>query len=89
MADVHFTARLHTLVPKNGMKADGATVREILENVFAEFPQARSYVLDEQKALRKHVCIFLDGNRLPHVTALETQTTPASEVYVMQALSGG
>jgi hypothetical protein len=46
-------------------------------------------VLDEQGRLRKHVCIFADGQRLPHAAALSQRIRPDSKLYVMQALSGG
>jgi carotenoid cleavage dioxygenase-like enzyme len=49
----------------------------------------RSYVLDDRGALRKHVCIFVDGERLAHDTALTRRIGPESKLYVMQALSGG
>jgi hypothetical protein len=49
----------------------------------------RGYVLDDQGRLRKHVCIFADGVRLPHDGALSHPIRPDSQVHVMQALSGG
>jgi hypothetical protein len=49
----------------------------------------RGYVLDDQGALRKHVCIFADGERLVRETALMRRIGPDSKLYVMQALSGG
>ena len=47
------------------------------------------YVLDDQGRLRKHVCIFADGTRLPREAALTHPIRPDSELHVMQALSGG
>jgi len=49
----------------------------------------RGYLLDEQGRLRKHVCIFADGKRLPREAALSERIGPDCKVYVMQALSGG
>ncbi|HEX4156988.1 MAG TPA: MoaD/ThiS family protein [Rhizomicrobium sp.] len=89
MATVHFTARLGALVPAEETGIDGATVGDVLERVFARNAQVRGYVLDEQGCLRKHVCIFLNGERLARGTALGTQVGQKSEIYVMQALSGG
>jgi hypothetical protein len=39
--------------------------------------------------LRKHVCIFADGERLAPGAALTWRIGPDSKLYVMQALSGG
>jgi carotenoid cleavage dioxygenase-like enzyme len=49
----------------------------------------RTYVLDDQGAMRKHVSIFADGERLHHDSALARPIGPESKLYVMQALSGG
>jgi len=89
VASVHFTARLRAVVAASPVDADGATVGDALVNVFLKHPQARSYVLDEQGVLRKHVCVFLDGERLANDAALAAPLKKTSEVYVMQALSGG
>jgi hypothetical protein len=89
MAEIHFTAWLRSVVPDGPREADGATVGAALDALFAEEPQARGYVLDEQGRLRKHVCIFADGKRLPHAAALTHTIKPNCKLYVMQALSGG
>ena len=40
-------------------------------------------------ASRGEYCIFLDGERLANGAALAAPLRPQSEIYVMQALSGG
>ena len=57
--------------------------------VFTELPHVRGYLLDDRGQLRKHVCIFADGKRLPREAALSQSIRPDSKLYVMQALSGG
>jgi sulfur-carrier protein len=89
MAHVHFTAWLRSVVPDGPVVAAGSTVGEALDAMLAERPQVRSYVLDEQGRLRKHVCIFADGARLPRESALAHPLRPDSQIHVMQALSGG
>lgn len=86
---LHFTSRLKALVPEGPVESEGKTVGEALDRLFARHGQARGYVLDEQGRLRKHVCIFLDGERLAHEAALGAPLRHDSEIYVMQALSGG
>jgi len=46
-------------------------------------------VLDEQGHLRKHVVIFVDGQRVRDRERLDDTVRESSEVYVMQALTGG
>jgi len=89
MAQVRFTSWLRELVPGETIAAGGATVGDALAAVFAELPQVRGYVLDDRGALRKHVCVFADGRRLPREQALSHPIRHDSELYVMQALSGG
>ena len=43
----------------------------------------------EQGHLRKHVVIYVDGERLHDRTGLMQALHADGEVYVMQALSGG
>ncbi|MEA2902989.1 MAG: sulfur-carrier protein [Alphaproteobacteria bacterium] len=89
MAQVHFTSWLRELVPDAPFHVTGATVGEALTDLFAGQPHVRSYVLDDQGCMRKHVCIFADGRRLAHDVALGHPIRPDATLYVMQALSGG
>jgi molybdopterin synthase sulfur carrier subunit len=89
MAQIHFTSWLRAVVPDAPLTTGGATVGEALDALLAERPHVRSYVLDEQGRLRKHVCIFADGARLPREAALAHPIGPQSQLHVMQALSGG
>jgi molybdopterin synthase sulfur carrier subunit len=50
---------------------------------------ARSYVLDDQSGLRKHMTIFIDGQMIRDRAKLGDAVTETSTIYVLQALSGG
>jgi sulfur-carrier protein len=89
MAKVVFTANLQRHVACPEAQAAGRTVREVLDNVFAENPLARAYVLDDQSALRKHMAIFLDGQMIRDRARLDDPVRDTSTIYVFQALSGG
>jgi sulfur-carrier protein len=89
MAELHFTNWLREIVPNGPLTAGGDTVGAALGQVFTELPHVRGYLLDERGQLRKHVCIFADGKRLPREAALRQSIRPDSKLYVMQALSGG
>jgi len=64
-------------------------VREVLDRVFADHPRLRGYVVDERGVLRKHMSVFVDGAQIADRETLSDPVGPASELYVMQALSGG
>ena len=89
MAKVIFTPNVQRHVGCPAAEAEGATVREVLERVFADNPQARGYVLDDQSALRRHMTIFVDGQMVRDRSRLADAVTDTSTIYVFQALSGG
>ena len=89
MARVVFTRNLQRHVPAPPADAPGETVRAVLEAVFAANPQARGYVLDEHGKLRKHMTIYVNGEAIADRAGLSDRVSEQSEIYVMQALSGG
>ena len=89
MPKVVFTPNIQRHVECPETVAAGATVGEVLANVFMRNPKARSYVLDDQGALRRHMSIFVDGQLIRDRTRLSDAVTDASSIYVFQALSGG
>lgn len=89
MPKVAFTQNIQRHVECPPAEAPGATVAEVLDNVFADNPRARAYVLDDQGALRKHMAIFVDGELLRDRARLSDPVTPSSSIHVFQALSGG
>jgi sulfur-carrier protein len=89
MPKVHFTDTLQRHVACPPTEAPGNTVREVLDGVFEEYPRVRSYVLNEQGELRKHMAIFLNGAMIRDKAGLSDPVEPGTEIYVMQALSGG
>ena len=89
MARVVFTQNLQRHVACPPSQADGTTVRAVLDRVFAANPQARDYVLDEHGKLRKHMSVYLNGEAVRDRLGLSDAVDASSEIYVMQALSGG
>lgn len=89
MVKVSFTPNIQRHVACDEAQAEGRTVREVLDKVFAENPQARGYVLDDQAGLRKHMAIFVDGQLLRDRAGLSDPVREDSRIYVFQALSGG
>jgi len=89
MAEVTFTAALERHLAAPPAKVSGATVREALEEVFRANPRLRSYVLDDQGRLRRHVVVFVDGEPVSDRDGLGDRVGERTQVFVMQALSGG
>lgn len=89
MATVIFTANIQRHVHCPEAEAPGKTVREVLDRVLADNPQARSYVLDDQASLRKHMSIFVDGQKIHDRVGLSDPVHEGSRIHIIQALSGG
>ena len=89
MPTVRFTPNLERHVAVPPCEVSGETVGEVLDAVFHRHPRARDYVLDEGGAVRHHMVVFVDGRQIEDLAALSDPLRPVSEIYVMQALSGG
>jgi molybdopterin converting factor small subunit len=89
MARVFFTKNLQRHVSAPEAEAAGDTVAAVLAAVFEDNPRVRGYVLDDQGALRKHMAVFVDGAQIRDRQTLSDPVSDGSEIYVMQALSGG
>ena len=90
MPTVKFTNALKRFFPDlKDTSSRGKTLTEILNEMEAHYPGVRSYLLDEQGSLRRHVNIFIDGTRISDLTAPGDAVSENSEIYIIQALSGG
>lgn len=96
MARVVFASALSRWLPAQArgageaaLEVEGATVAQALDGAFELHPNLRGYVLDEHGLVRHHVAVFVDGVALRDKRDLSQPLQAGSEVYVMQALSGG
>ncbi len=89
MPTVFFTRALQRFLPAPPIEVEGGTVGEVLAAAFALHPALRSYVLDDQGALRRHVALYVDGEPVRDRAALADRVGPRSEIHVFQALTGG
>ncbi len=89
MVRVTFTPTLQRHIACPPVQVHASTVREALDLAFAGNARARSYVLDDQAALRKHMVIFVDGKRIEDRITLSDRVLENGEIFVLQALSGG
>ncbi|SHN67843.1 ThiS family protein [Duganella sacchari] len=76
-------------MPVPQVETRAADLRSALDACFADHPRLRGYVLDEQGCLRENVVIFIDGQRARDPKRLDDALAPQSQVYILQALSGG
>ncbi|MCL4183190.1 MAG: MoaD/ThiS family protein [Burkholderiaceae bacterium] len=86
-----FTQQLRRFTEVPEIDSDALTLRQALEDAFAVNAALRGYVLDDQRQLRPHLAVFVDGRRLrgKGADALDVALPSDATVYVLQALSGG
>jgi sulfur-carrier protein len=89
MPTVVFTRNLQRHVAARDCTVDGHTVGAVLDTVFGAQPEVRSYVLDDQGELRKHMGIFVDGVQIADRCQLTDPVNQDSRIDIIQSLSGG
>src|SRR3546814_8952187 len=89
MGQISFTANLQRHLPCPSTRAEGSTVREVLDGVFVDNPRLRSYLLDDQGQLRRHVNIFVNDRAIADRDGMRHPVASADQIFVYQALSGG
>ena len=89
MPRITFTSHLERHVACPSEVVPGQTARDAIDTYLERHPQVGPYLFDEQGMLRQHVVLFVDGEQARDRKALSDPVSPDSEIYVMQALSGG
>jgi molybdopterin synthase sulfur carrier subunit len=64
---------------------DGATVGELLDALERAHPATRGWILDERGMVRRHINVFVNGERGTRETAVEA----GDHVDVLPAITGG
>ena len=89
MPRVYFTSNLQRHLACPTEEVPGATVEQALGAVFERNPRLRSYLLDDQGRLRKHVALYLNNQAIRDREGLSDPVAGSDELFVFQALSGG
>lgn len=64
---------------------DGGTVVEVLRSLELEFPAVAGWILDERGRIRRHINVFVNGERGGESTAV----ADGDRVEVLPAITGG
>ena len=64
---------------------DGATVMELLRELERSHPATGGWILDERGMIRRHINVFVNGERGGEDTAV----APEDRIDVLPAISGG
>lgn len=84
---VHLPGALVDLFPgsRRHVEVEARSVREMVDALNSLWPGMRDRLCDTTPAVRRHINIFVDGER----ARLDTPLPAGSDVYVLTAISGG
>ena len=86
MAVVTLRSPLRALADGNAtLELQGSTVRDVLRALEHAYPRTTGWVLDEQGRVRRHVNVFVNGER----TGEDAPLAPDDVVHVLPSISGG
>ena len=89
MVTVEFAASLRRHVECAPQSVAPGSLRAVLDAALAAAPELAHYVYDDQRAVRKHVAVFVNGQMVQDRGKLDRQLNAGDRVTVLQALTGG
>ncbi|MDF3838892.1 MoaD/ThiS family protein [Cupriavidus basilensis] len=89
MTRLVFASAIQRHIPSPEREVSAATVGAALEQAFIAQPELRGYILDDQGQLRRHLAVFVDGSAILDRRHMSDRVGACSQIYVVQALSGG
>jgi molybdopterin synthase sulfur carrier subunit len=82
---VRLRGPLKQLAGAGELQVDGGTVGALLRRIEADRPPLRGWILDERARIRRHINVFVNGERGDEATPVG----PGDRVDVLPAISGG
>ena len=89
MVKIEFASSITRHTQASSFEAEGESVADALADVFRRQPSLRTYVLDDQGAVRKHITIFVNDRTIADREKLSDSVNSTDCIHVYQALSGG
>lgn len=87
MAELHLPSTLPPLFPglERHLELDAATPAEAIDRLDKRWPGLRDRLCEGNGDLRRHIHVYVDGER----AALDAALEPRSRIDVIAAISGG
>ncbi len=84
---VRLPAALVNLFPGSARRVElsASTVGDAIDALDSRWPGMRDRLCDSTPAIRRHINVFVEGER----ATLETRLAPGAEVFVITAITGG
>jgi molybdopterin synthase sulfur carrier subunit len=69
--------------------ADGTTVGEVLQGLYAQHAELRERIADDDGGVRRFVNVYLRGEDIRFLDGLDTEVSDGDEVTILPAVAGG
>jgi MoaD family protein len=90
MARVKLPTQLREAAGGQGaIEAQGSTVGEVLEALYAEHEELRDRLSDGDGGLRRFVNVYVGGEDIRFGDGLDTAVAESDEVQILPAVAGG
>ena len=67
------------------VEVEASSVREMVDELDRRWPGMRDRICDSRPAIRRHMNVFVDGDRV----GLDAPLAPGATVFILTAISGG
>jgi sulfur-carrier protein len=67
------------------LEVEGATVGEVLRGLESQWPKTTGWILDEHGAVRRHVNVFRNGERVDAAATVDA----SDQLQVLPSITGG
>jgi molybdopterin synthase sulfur carrier subunit len=71
------------------VKAEGATLAEVLDDLDANYSGIKGRILDESGELRRFVNVYVGNDDVRFLESLATATPDGTQISVIPAVAGG
>jgi molybdopterin converting factor small subunit len=71
------------------VSVDGATVREVVDNLVAAYPALGGQIVTPEGTLHKFVNVYVDDDDIRYLDKLDTKVSEADTVSILPAVAGG
>ena len=67
------------------VEVQAATIAEAVDELDRRWPGMRDRICDSRPAIRRHINVFVEGERV----GLDKAIAPGTEIFILTAISGG
>ncbi len=71
------------------LETSSRSVRDLLAELWKQYPALRDRIVDEQNEVRQHINIFVGEDAIRHASGLDTPVSGKDEIMIVPAVSGG